>query len=78
MSCKVLSLAQPVVDMADALDVLDDLRRAVESGQIKAFACVGIEPDHCTRMWSSSTKPTTRLELIGAMAQLQYCYQADA
>lgn len=77
MTGKVLSLAQPVVDMKDALETLDSLRAAVESGQIKAFACVGIEPDHTTRMWSSTTTPTTRLEMIGAMAQLLYCFQAD-
>lgn len=77
MSGRVLSLAAPVVDMKDALETLDSLRRAVESGQIKAFACVGIEPDHTTRVWSSTTLRTTRLEMIGAMAQLQYSFQAD-
>ena len=77
MTVKVLSMVQPVVDVAAALEVLEDLRGAIERGEIKAFAAVGIEPDHCTRMWSSSTRPTTRLEMQGAMAYLLYCYQAE-
>lgn len=64
----------PVCDKSAALDVLDNLRRAVEAGQIKAFACVGIAPDHTTLLWSSSTLPTTKLEMSGALAHLQHCY----
>ena len=77
MSGKVLSIAAPVVDMTDALAVLDSLRAAVEAGEIVAFACVGIEPDDCTRMWSSATRPTTRLKIIGAMAHMLHSYEAD-
>jgi hypothetical protein len=77
VSAKVLSLAAPVVDKSDALEVLDDLRAAVERGEIIAFACVGIEPDDCTQIWSSSTKPTTRLKIIGAMAHMLHSYEAD-
>ncbi|WP_026641121.1 hypothetical protein [Bordetella petrii] len=74
MTLKVVAL--PVGDKSAALEVVESLRRAVESGQIKAFACAGIEPDHCTRMWSSCTLPTTRLEMIGAITSLQHCYIA--
>lgn len=77
MRSNVLSLVQPVQDKADALAVLDGLRAAIESGEIKAFACVGIEPDHCTRMWSSSVQATTRLELIGAMYHMLHCYESE-
>ena len=77
MSGAVLSIAPKVVDKSDALEVLDSLRAAIEDGQIKAFACVGIEPDNCTRMWSSSTEPTSRLEMIGAMYHMLHCYEDD-
>lgn len=77
MRSNVLSLVQPVHDKSEALVVIDSLRAAVESGEIKAFACVGIEPNHNTQMWASSTQPTTRLELIGAMHHLLHSYESE-
>ena len=67
----------PVVDKTAALEVLDTLRKAVEDGEIVAFCAVGIEPDDCTRMWSSSVKPVTRLRMIGALTNLMHCYTND-
>lgn len=58
----------------DALAVIDDLRRRVEAGDIKAFACVGITPDHQTLGWSSCTSMTTRLEVLGAISDLHHQY----
>ncbi|AKJ28836.1 hypothetical protein [Caldimonas brevitalea] len=75
-SSTVLSLAQPVVDKTEALAVLESLRDAVERGEIKAFACVGLASDHSTRMWSATVTKTTRLELIGAMTHMLHCYEA--
>ena len=66
----VIRLVQPVVDKTEALEVIDDLRAAVERGEVKAFACVAIAPDHSTRMWRSCTRPTTFLEIIGAAYHL--------
>lgn len=77
MRANVLSLTRPVQDKTEALAVVDSLRAAVESGEIKAFACVGIEHGHNTQMWASSTKPTTQLELIGAMYHLLHSYEAE-
>lgn len=65
------------VEAKAALEVLESLRLAIVSGQIKAFAAVGIEPDHCTRMWSAQVQPTTKLEMIGAMTTLLHNYQND-
>jgi hypothetical protein len=71
----VLKLA-PVasLDIAQAIKVIDDLRARVESGEVKAFAAVGITPEHETMMWASCTKKTTRLEMMGAISNLQHCY----
>lgn len=77
MRSNVLSLVQPVHDKSEALAVIDSLRAAVESGEVKAFACVGIEPNHNTQMWASSTQPTSRLELIGAMHHLLHSYESE-
>jgi hypothetical protein len=62
----------------DALAVIDSLRKAVEEGQIVAFAAVGIEPDDCTRMWCASVKKTTRLKMAGAITTLLWHHQLDS
>lgn len=77
MHANVLSLTRPVQDKSEALAVIDSLRAAVESGEIKAFACVGIEPDQSTKMWASCTRRTTRLEMIGAMFHMLHSYEVE-
>jgi len=77
MGVPVFRLVNQAVDMSDALEVLDDLRRALEAGEIKAFACVGIEPDMGTKFWYASTKTTRRLEVIGALTNALHCYLDD-
>lgn len=67
----------PPESKEDALAIIDSLRKAVEEGQIIAFATVGIEPDDCTKMWASTIKKTTRLKMIGAITQLQHSYIND-
>ena len=61
----------------DALDVLDDLRVKVSAGEIIAFAIVGIEPDDTTRSWTSTTRPVSRLRMMGAIANLEQCFHND-
>lgn len=68
----------PVDDKSDALEVLDDLRAKIESGEIKAFAAVGIAQDHTTYRWQSTTKPTTKLEILGAAVHLLSYLQQEA
>lgn len=63
-------------DIGDALDVLDKLRKDLESGKIVAFAAVGIAPDDETFAYVSATKSVSRLRMIGATAHLHACYQA--
>lgn len=59
------------------LEVLDSLRQAVESGEVVAFAAVGIEADDCTRQWSGCTQGVTNLRMIGAVARLLHGVQTD-
>lgn len=61
---KVLSLA-----------VLASLKEAIETEQIVAFCAVGIEEGDETRMWSATTKPVTRLRMIGAMYHLLHSFE---
>ncbi len=60
-----------------ALEILDELRAKIESGEIIAFAAVGIEPDDITFSWTASTRPVSRLRMIGAIGSLFHCFQAD-
>lgn len=61
---------------AEALSALDDLRAKIDSGEIIAFAAVGIEPDDCTMMWCGASKPVTRLRTMGAIQSLLYHWTA--
>lgn len=67
---QVTKLPHPLFDKSETLKIIDSLRAAVESGQIKSFAAVGIEPDGNTLLWTSCVQHTTRLEVIGAIAHL--------
>lgn len=64
-------------DKQRALGILDDLRAKIESGDLVAFAAVGIQPDDELRMWTATTVSVTRLRMIGAIARLQTCYTLD-
>lgn len=78
MTDKVIQLvpqAAQTPEIATVLASLDDLRDAVLTGKIKAFAAVGLAADHTTFMWSSFTQPTTRLEILGAISTLQHQYR---
>jgi hypothetical protein len=66
------------VNTEEALEVLDDLRKQIADGTIKAFVAVGIDDDHALYGFSASTKKTTRLEMMGAMMGLQWNYVEGA
>lgn len=71
----IRAIPLPTDTKEEALLVIDGLRQAIEEGEIVAFAAVGIEPDDCTRMWSATTKPVTRLRMMGAMFNLLADFQ---
>lgn len=60
--------------LKNSLDVIDDLRKRVENGEIIAFALVGVHPDDATSGWSSCTEKVSRLRMQGAIAQLLHSY----
>lgn len=65
-----LATFNPLPSREEALASLDSLRKMIESGEMIAYAAVGIEPDDKTRFWCGASKPVTRLRLIGACAGL--------
>lgn len=74
MTASVLALAPKVIDRADALEVLDSLKAAVEKGEIIAFAVVGLEEDDTTRMWSAAIRGVSRLRMLGGIYTLLHNY----
>ena len=45
-----------------------------EDGKIVGFAAVGIEEDDSTRAYVGTSRPVSRLRVIGAMAHFQYLF----
>ena len=50
-----------------ALEVLDDLRAAVESGEVVAFLAAAVTPTDEVLTYSATTRGVSRLRMIGAM-----------
>lgn len=61
----------------DALDVVESLKQAIESGQLVAFAAVGIEENDNTSIWCFSTRPVSRLRMLGAMHHMLHSYENE-
>ncbi len=53
-----------------SLALIDDLREAVSSGRIKAFAAVGVDTQHRAGEWRSRNDCISELELLGAVQLL--------
>lgn len=73
-ACGAMTDAAAYARVDRALQVLDDLREKVISGEIVAFAAVGIAPDDGTLAWCSATQDVSRLRVIGAIAHLGHMY----
>lgn len=58
-------------DTEKMIDVLDNLRDQVLSGEITSFAAVGIRPDNSTAMWAASAGDAQPLQLLGAITIMQ-------
>lgn len=71
---KVITIQPKQPDTKNALEVLDQLREQLISGQVIAFVAVGIEPDDTTTAWASCTQPVTRLRMMGAITSLLHSY----
>lgn len=61
-----------------AIEAAKSLVAALESGEIVAFGAVGIEADDATKMWSGSSRPVTRLRMMGAIYNLLNHYTNDS
>lgn len=68
-----LSVVQPLVrNKEETLVIIDQLREAVESGEVVAFAAVGIGLDDSTYEYIGNYGQLSRLRFMGALASLQH------
>lgn len=65
-----------VQDPAAMLSALDDLRAAIERGEVVAFVAAGIDASDLARGWCGSVGGVTRLRMMGAIASLTHTYGA--
>jgi len=68
VSAKLLTLAPTALDATSALNIIDDLRAKVESGKVIAFFACGFSADDENYVWSATTRPATRLRMMGSMS----------
>lgn len=64
-------------DPSAMLGELDDIRKRVESGELLAFACVGLDRDTAIH-WIAGTNGATRHRLLGAIAMLMVTYSIES
>ena len=64
---KLVMLNPAEVSTEEALQVLDDLRAAVESGEVVAFLAAAVTPTDEVLSYSATTRGVSRLRTIGAM-----------
>ena len=60
-----------------ALGVIDTLRKDIEEGRIIGFHCTALEADDTVVVYTSTTRPITRLRMIGALSHGQHMYLHD-
>jgi hypothetical protein len=72
-----LRAIKPATDTKSALEVLDVLREQVLSGQVIAFVAAAIEPDDTTTRFQATTRPVTKLRMLGAVASLNHWVHDD-
>lgn len=69
---KLMTIAPKTLDTKDMLEVLDQLRAQIESGQTVAFAAVTIEPNDACRAWFGAGTSVSHLRMQGGIAQLMH------
>jgi hypothetical protein len=63
-------------DLEASLKVLDGLREGLVAGKFVAFAAVGVEPSLGLEYFTGTTRATSRLVMMGAVAFLQHWFAA--
>lgn len=55
----------------DLLEIIDNIRDAITSGEIQGFAGVGIADNDTTTFYTAASKNVSRLRFIGAAESLK-------
>ena len=68
---KVVEFQRAGANVAEAVEVLDQLRSDIQSGKVVCFAAIGISKEDGTTMWLANVgKSKTNLQLMGAITNL--------
>lgn len=65
-------------DTKAALEVIDEMRRAIAAGELVAFVAAGITAGDVSLGYSGGIGGVTRLRMMGAIANLQHSYHSGA
>lgn len=57
---------------AECLEAVDALRKQIDDGTIVAFAAVGIQASDVVSSFMGSSRPVSRLRMIGACSRLHH------
>lgn len=73
---KIVSLASGrEYSVEQLLEIVDDLRESIASGEVIAFAAVGIVPGNAPpRQWTGAARVVSPLMMLGAITKLQRSY----
>ena len=73
-----LTVVQPLIrDKQESLDIIDALRKAVECGEVVAFAAIGIGVDDSTYEYIGNCGGLSSLRFVGAVHVLQSAIMED-
>lgn len=70
---RTLGVVRPIasIDRGEVLEALDNLRAAIERGDVTCFVAVGIDKEDGTRVWTGNSHPRkSALQVQGAISQL--------
>lgn len=70
----LLELKKPNFDYTGAIQIIDDIKQKLVSGEFKCLLIVGITPDHDTAQYQLGVEGTSNLEILGAISVMQQSF----
>lgn len=58
----------------EALEIVDQLRADIESGEVVAIFAVGVQDDDATNIYLGTCKPISRLRITGSVTEALHSF----